>query len=56
FGGQDGFEATLKRDNEKRVKSAEAGVVLIEFRYDESITLERVRRRIERALSKASLA
>lgn len=46
FGGQRGFEATQLRDQEKRCKAAEAGVTLIEFRYDENLSLEHVAKRI----------
>lgn len=46
FGGQRGFEATQKRDEEKRCKAAEAGVTLIEFRYDENLSPEYVAERI----------
>lgn len=42
FGGQHGFEATQQRDQEKRYKAAEAGVTLIEFRYDENLSPEYV--------------
>lgn len=47
FGGQKGFEATKLRDQEKRDKAKGAGITIIEFRYDEEITPELVRRRVD---------
>ena len=52
FGGQEGFEATQKRDQEKREKAKNAGVSLVEFRYDEEITPEKVKRRVEALISR----
>ncbi len=52
FGGQQGFEATQIRDQEKREKAKKAGVTLIEFRYDEDITLENVKKRVAALLKR----
>lgn len=51
FGGQRGFEATQQRDQDKRDKAREAGVTIIEFRYDEDISPERVLQRIRDCLA-----
>jgi hypothetical protein len=48
FGGQEGLEATQKRDKKKRAKARKAGVSIIEFRYDETITPASVKKRISR--------
>lgn len=47
FGGQTGFESTKLRDQEKRKKAQEVGIVIVEFRYDEDITPDLVRTRLE---------
>jgi hypothetical protein len=52
FGGQRGFEATQQRDHDKRDKAAEAGVALVEFRYDENLSPEHVAQRICARLEK----
>lgn len=52
FGGQRGFEATQQRDEDKRNKAAEAGVTLIEFRFDEDLSPEHVFHRISAHLDK----
>ena len=52
FGGQRGFEATQQRDQDKRDKAAEAGVALVEFRYDENLSPEHVAQRIHARLEK----
>ncbi len=52
FGGQQGFAATQIRDQEKREKAKKAGVTLIEFRYDEDITLENVKKRVVASLKR----
>ena len=52
FGGQRGFEATQQRDEDKRKKAAEAGVTLIEFRFDEDLSPEHVFHRISAHLDK----
>lgn len=46
FGGQRGFERTQQRDAEKRQKAADAGITMIEFRYDEDLSAECIERRI----------
>lgn len=52
FGGQRGFEATQQRDQEKRYKADEAGVTLIEFRYDENLSPKHVAQCISAHLDK----
>jgi hypothetical protein len=48
FGGERALATTQQRDQEKREKAREAGVTLIEFRYDDEMTAELVRTRIDR--------
>jgi hypothetical protein len=50
FGGQDGFEATQRRDQEKRNKAKNAGIALVEFRFDEAISMTVVKSKIAAAL------
>jgi hypothetical protein len=44
YGGEEGFQSTLKRDNEKRKKCRDNNCPLIEVRYDEDfeITLNKI--------------
>ncbi|MCP1674536.1 hypothetical protein J2T57_001638 [Natronocella acetinitrilica] len=56
FGGEAGFARTRERDREKRRKARAAGVVLVEFRHDETLTEARVERRLARAFSAARRA
>ena len=46
FGGEAGLEKTRERDRVKRERAAAAGVDVVEFRYDESLTEERVYERL----------
>lgn len=49
FGGQVGLERTRLRDQEKRDKAKAAQVTIVEFRYDETISSEHVRKRLSAA-------
>ena len=51
FGGEEGFSRTQERDRWKAKICAEKGVILIYFRYDESITRKLIETRIKKALS-----
>lgn len=46
FGGEKGLEERLALDEKKKVKCAENGIKLIEWRYDEPLTLEEIQRKI----------
>ena len=50
FGGEKGFQKTKKRDALKRKKAAAAGVNVVEFIYDESLTEEKVYKRIRKVI------
>ena len=50
FAGKQGFEKTRERDQLKRQRAKEAGVKVVEFKYDEVLTDEMVRKRIERVI------
>lgn len=52
FTGKKGFEKTRKRDRLKRQRAKEAGVKVVEFKYDEVLTDEMVRKRIDRAIKR----
>jgi hypothetical protein len=49
WGGDDGLAARRELDERKRDACARAGIRLIEWRYDEPISVERVRRRLQDA-------
>ena len=51
FGGEEGFKQTQERDKLKAKLCAEKGVILIYFRYDESITRKLIETRYKKALS-----
>jgi hypothetical protein len=46
FGGEDGFNETVKLDKQKKKLAEENGVVLEYFRYDEKVSLSTVRKRL----------
>ena len=47
FGGEDSFEKTKIRDEEKRKLSAEHGIKLVYINFDEIITTDLIRSRVE---------
>ena len=49
WGGEDGLAARRELDERKRDACARAGVRLLEWRYDEAVSVAAVRRRLERA-------
>lgn len=51
FGGEDGFQKTRERDELKARLCSQNGVTLVIFRYDEALTKELVKARIERAFA-----
>lgn len=52
FAGEKGFERTRERDRLKRQRAKEVGVTVVEFKYDEVLTDEVVRKRIARAIKR----
>lgn len=47
FGGEEGLAATIKRDELKKQKCLENGVKLVEWRYDEPLTVEYIQKKIK---------
>jgi hypothetical protein len=50
FGGEEGLQKTRERDELKAGLCSENGVALVIFRYDETLTKELVKARMQRAL------
>ena len=50
FGGEDGFQQTQERDKLKTRLCSENGIIMVYFRYNESITHDLVESRIKKAL------
>jgi hypothetical protein len=48
FGGEQAFKRTRERDERKRALCKENGVVVVEVRYDDSLTLASLRSRLRR--------
>jgi len=46
FGGEGSFADRQSKDEQKRTACAQAGVILIEWRYDDPISEEAVRERL----------
>ena len=51
FGGDEGLKRSQERDREKRKKARKAGVVVVEFRYDEALTEQKISQKIDRAIA-----
>lgn len=51
FGGKKGYEQTIKRDDSKKQKCMTQGVTLIEWRFDEPLTEECIKNKIDEAIS-----
>ncbi|MCH8081652.1 MAG: hypothetical protein IID52_04630 [Proteobacteria bacterium] len=50
FGGEKGFQKTKKRDALKRKKAAAAGVLVVEFKYNEDLSEKEVFGRVSKAI------
>lgn len=52
FGGEKGYQRAKQRDREKRKKSKAAGVVIVEFKYNEDITERKIQERLDKAITR----
>ena len=56
WGGQEAFDKTVERDRRKREACEQNSVTLIYFKYDEELTIENIKSKIDRAIADGGVA